>query len=128
MIIKPDWNIFKAKFSGKEPKEFERLCYLLFCREFNRPKGILRYKNQAGIETNPIDINGQKIGFQAKFFDSTLSSKHKTKFIQSIDITIKKHPKIQTIIFYINQDFSAGKKEPDPKYKTDIENHAKFKK
>ena len=127
MIIKPDWNIFKAKFSGKESKEFEWLCYLLFCRKFNRPEGILRYINQAGIETNPIDVNGQKIGFQAKFFDSRLSE-HKKDFIQSIDITIKKHPKIQTIIFYINQDFSEGKKGLDPQYKIDIEKHAKSKK
>jgi len=57
-----NWNNFKAKFNGKEQKSFEELCYLLFCEEFKQNIGISRYKNQAGIETDPIKINGEKIG------------------------------------------------------------------
>jgi len=57
-----NWNNFKAKFNGKEQKSFEELCYLLFCEEFKQNIGSSRYKNQAGIETDPIKINGEKIG------------------------------------------------------------------
>ena len=124
MIIKPDWNIFKVKFSGQEHSSFEWFCYLLFCKEFGHITGIPRYKNQAGIETNPINVNGDLVGWQAKFFNTKLSD-HKKDFIESIDKTRKKHPKINRIIFYVNQDFGPGVKKNDPKYKKDIESHAK---
>jgi hypothetical protein len=68
-----NWNNFKAKFNGKEQKSFELLCYLLFCEEFNQNTGIFRYKNQAGIETEPIFYNNQWIGFQAKFYETKIS-------------------------------------------------------
>ena len=126
VIADINWGNFRAKFNGQEQKKFEELCYLLFCKEFQKNTGIDRYKNQAGIETHPITVKGKKTGFQAKFFDSKLSE-HKKDFIQSIDITIQKQPEIHTIIFYINQDFSAGKNGSDPQYKTDIEEHAKSK-
>ena len=61
-MIKSDWNIFKAKFSENPQDNFEWLCYLLFCREFNKPFGIFRYKNQAAIETNTIQVKDEIIG------------------------------------------------------------------
>ena len=71
-IIKINWNIFKAKFYDKEQKSFEKLCYLLFCNEFNINTGIFRYKNQAGIETEPIEYDDKLIGFQAKFYETKI--------------------------------------------------------
>ena len=118
-----NWNNFKTKFNEKEQSSFEWLCYLLFCNEFKQNIGIPRYKNQAGIETDPIKINGKQIGWQAKFYDTRLSE-HKGDFKKSIKTTKSKYPNINKIIFYINQDFSQGKKENDPKYKTEIENYA----
>jgi len=125
-IIEINWNIFKAKFNGKEPKSFEWLCYLLFCKEFKQNIGILGYKNHAGIETDPIEINGEKIGWQAKFYDTRLSE-HKKDFIESINTTKARHPEISKIIFYTNQNFGQGKTKNNPKYKTEIEKHAKSK-
>jgi len=125
-IIEIDWNRFKVKFSGKEQKFFEWLCYLLFCKEFKQNIGIPGYKNHAGIETDPIEINGEKIGWQAKFYDTRLSE-HKKDFIESINTTKNRHPKINKIIFYTNQNFGQGKTKNDPKYKTEIEKHAKSK-
>ena len=125
-IIEINWNIFKAKFYGKEQKSFEWLCYLLFCKELKHNIGISGYKNHAGIETDPIEINGKKIGWQAKFYDTRLSE-HKKDFIESINTTKNRHPKIDKIIFYTNQNFGQGKIKNDPKYKTEIEKHAKSK-
>jgi len=122
-IIEINWNIFKAKFYGKEQKSFEWLCYLLFCKEFKQNIGISGYKNHAGIETDPIKINGEKIGWQAKFYDTRLSE-HKKDFIESINTTKNRHPKINKIIFYTNQNFGQGKTKNNPKYKTEIEKHA----
>ena len=74
---KISWNIFRVKYEDREQSYFEFLSYLLFLREFNQPNGIERYKNQTGIETEPIQINGEQIGFQAKFYDTKISDNKK---------------------------------------------------
>jgi hypothetical protein len=66
-MIKANWDIFRKKFSENPQGNFEWLCYLLFCKEFNKPFGIFRFKNQSAIETNPIEKNNEVIGLQAKF-------------------------------------------------------------
>jgi hypothetical protein len=55
-IIKPNWNLFKTKFSENTQNNFEWFCYLLFSREYNKHLGIFRYKNQASIETELIKV------------------------------------------------------------------------
>jgi hypothetical protein len=121
-----NWNNFKAKFHGHEQAAFERLCYLLFCKEHGKNTGIFRFRNHAGIETEPIEKDGRVIGWQSKFYDTRLSE-HKDDFIQSIDTTLARHPEVNKIIFYTNQEFGQDKKKADPQYKMDIENHAKEK-
>lgn len=120
-----NWNKFAAKFNGKEQSSFEWLCYLLFCDEFNKPTGILRYKNQAGIETEPIERDGRVIGFQAKYFETNISG-NKVKIKDSIKKAKDRNPTIDKIIFYINQEFSESsiKGQKGPKYKIEIEEYA----
>ena len=67
-MIKPNWANFQTKFTDNPQKYFEWFCYLLFCQEFNKATGIFRYKNQSGIETNPITKDGELIGWQAKYY------------------------------------------------------------
>ena len=66
-MIKPNWDIFRAKFSDDKQGYFEWFCYLLFCKEFNKPFGVFRFKNQSGMETNPIKIGDDFIAWEAKF-------------------------------------------------------------
>ena len=66
MIQDTNWNNFKVKFNNQEQVAFQHLCYLLFCKQFDKITGIFRFKNQAGIETNPVEKDGQVIGWQAK--------------------------------------------------------------
>lgn len=49
-----NWNTFKTKFNGKETLSFEYLAYQLFCCEHNLNIGVFRFKDQTGIETEPI--------------------------------------------------------------------------
>jgi hypothetical protein len=121
-----NWNNFKAKFYGKEPKAFEHLCYLLFCREFNQRAGIFRYKNQAGIETEPINFNGELIGFQSKFFEAKINQQD---IKESIEKAKDKNPDLNKIYFYINQEFSESsvKGRKEPQQKVEIETFAKSK-
>jgi hypothetical protein len=63
-MVKINWDKFKVKNEDYR-KSFEELAYFLFCRKFKRNTGIFRYKNQTGIETEPIKENRKLIGFQA---------------------------------------------------------------
>jgi len=121
-----NWNIFKAKFDGKEQKSFESLCYLLFLSEFNLPLGIFRFKNQTGIETEPIEHDGSLIGFQAKFYEAKISE-NKKDIKDSIAKAKNKNPGLNKILFYVNKEFSESsiKSVKDPGCKTEIENYAK---
>ncbi len=121
-----NWSAFKAKFDGKEQKSFERLSYLLFCDEFNKPLGLFRYKNQAGIETEPVEVDGKNIGFQAKFYETSLAS-NKAEIIDALKKAKDKNSELNKVIFYTNQEFaeSSKKNKKEPDYKVEIENYAK---
>jgi hypothetical protein len=125
-MVEINWNNFRAKFNDREQTNFELLSYLLFLREFNQEKtGIFRYFNQAGIETEPIQVNGEWIGFQAKFYDTKISE-NKRDIKNSIEKAKEKNPNLNKIYFYFNQEF--GKKTTKkPQYETDLENFAKTK-
>lgn len=120
-MIKPNWDKFKAKFSENPQTNFEYFCYLLFCIEYNKPYGVFRYKNQAGIETSPIsDGNSDIVGWQAKFYSDSLS-KHSKDLVDSIEKAQKKNEDITKIIFYTNSVFGPGRNGDDPQAKTNAE-------
>lgn len=50
-----NWKAFGLKYDKRETWAFEQMSYLLFCAEFNNRIGLFRYKNQTGIETEPIE-------------------------------------------------------------------------
>ena len=102
-----NWNAFRLKFNGRESKAFETLCYRLFCREFGRNLGIFRYKNQTGIETEPVLVNDELIGFQSKFFDHTINKQETTKSIEKAKL---KNPDLKKIHVYLNLEFSESTK------------------
>ena len=85
---------------------------------------MFRYKNQAGIETEPAIVDNEVIGFQAKYYDASINlSGKKGDLIDAIDKAKENNPALTKIIFYINKEFGEssekGKKEPD--YKIEIE-------
>ncbi|KAF3982703.1 MAG: ATP-binding protein [Methylococcales symbiont of Hymedesmia sp. n. MRB-2018] len=107
-MIKPNWEIFKAKFCENPQSDFEWFCYLLFCKEFGRSFGIFRFKNQSAIETNPIDKDNEVIGWQAKFYGTSLSN-HKDDLVKTIKKAKRDYPKITKILFYTNQEWGQNK-------------------
>lgn len=123
---KINWYKFKVKNEDYR-KAFEELSYFLFCRKFKRNAGIFRHKNQIGIETEPIQENRKLIGFQAKYFDSKIKGEN---IIDSITKAKEKNPKLNKIIFYINQEFSESTKKgkKDSELKENIESHSKQQK
>ncbi|WP_415407276.1 AVAST type 4 anti-phage nuclease Avs4 [Sulfurovum sp. CS9] len=122
-MIKSNWEIFKAKFSENPQNNFEWFCYLLFSQEHHQPYGIFRYKNQSAIETNPIEVNNEVIGWQAKFYDTSLSS-HKGELLTTIEKAKRDYSNITKLIFYTNKEwgqYKGGK----PKGLIEIEKKAK---
>jgi len=123
-VIKPNWHNFRAKFNENPQNNFEWFCYLLFCQEFKMPAGIFRYKNQSGIETNPIIKGDEVIGWQSKFYDTKLSD-NKSELIGMIAKSKKNYSDLTKIIFYTNQEWGQGKKENDSKIKKEVDKTAK---
>jgi len=123
-VIKPNWHNFRAKFNDNPQKNFEWFCYLLFCHEFKTPAGIFRYKNQSGIETNPITKDGEVIGWQAKFYDTKLSD-NKSELIGMIAKSKRDYSDLTKIIFYTNQEWGQGKKDNDSGIKKEVDQKAK---
>lgn len=122
-MIKPNWHNFQAKFNDNPQKNFEWFCYLLFCQEFNKPAGIFRYKNQSGIETNPVAKDDEIIGWQAKFYDTKLSD-HKSELIEMVAKSYRDYPELTKIIFYTNQEWGQGKKDNDSEIKKEVDQKA----
>jgi len=127
-MIKPNWNIFKAKFSENPQNTFEWFAYLLFCKEFNQTNGIFRFKNQSGMETNPIKFGDDYIAWEAKFYEDKLSN-HKDEFLKKIEIAKQKNPEVTQILFYTPIDWteSSAKTKRKTKEQEEIENDAKSK-
>jgi len=101
-----DWSKLGLKGESKQ-KTFEDLCMYLFCRELNVPK-ITAYENQPGIETEPVEIKGNKYGFQSKFFDSKFDW---PQIKSSIDKAIDTFPELDKIFIYSNKDRTMRGKE-----------------
>ncbi|WP_279462464.1 hypothetical protein [Aeromonas veronii] len=122
-MIKANWDVFKFKFSENPQDTFEWMCYLLFCNEFGVRTGIFRYKNQSAIETNPISSNGINIGWQAKFYNATLSN-HKNDILETLTNAKRDYPDLNKIIFYTNSEWSQYKGK-EPQGKIEVEEIAK---
>lgn len=121
-MIRIDWGIFRAKFSQNPQDTFEWMCYLLFCNEYGTKTGIFRYKNQSAIETNPILVEGVSVGWQAKFYDSSLSD-HKNDLLEMLTKARRDYPDLNKIIFYTNSEWGQTKGK-EPQGKIEVENKA----
>lgn len=121
-----NWKAFGLKYDKRETWAFEQMSYLLFCAELNNRVGLFRYKNQTGIETEPIEKEGKYYGFQAKYY-TTLISDNKEDIIDSIKKAKSKNSQLNELFFYVNQELSESstKSKKKPKYQLDIEKAAK---
>lgn len=121
-----NWKIFDLKYDKQETWAFEQMSYLLFCAEFNNRIGLFRYKNQTGIETEPIEKDGVLYAFQAKYYTTSISD-NKTDIIDSIKKAKSKNCHLKELLFYINQELSESttKSKKKPQYQLDIEKSAK---
>ena len=126
-MITVNWESFASKFSGSEQVAFEHLCYLLFCKKYGIDNGIARYYNNPGIETAPIEHEGEVIGWQAKYFQAPLSQR-RSEIIDTLNKAHEHYPRLTRLIFFCNKDFGMGVKDEkgvgDPEAKRAAEEYA----
>src|SRR5690554_305223 len=120
-----NWKNFESKYNNREQWAFEQLSYLLFCAEFNNRIGQFRYKNQTGIETEPIEKDGKFYGFQSKYYTTSISD-NKSDIIDSINKAKSKNKQLNVVYLYLNQELSESTKisKKKPKYQIEIETAA----
>jgi len=120
-----NWKTFEAKYENREQWAFEQMTYFLFCIEINNITGVFRYKNQTGIETEPVEKEGVFYGFQSKFYTTSISQ-NKNDIIDSIKKAKSKNKPLNVIYFYLNKELSESNKKDKkkPQYQIQIENEA----
>jgi hypothetical protein len=120
-----NWNTFRAKFDRREQWAFEQMSYFLFCVEMGCHIGVFRYKNQAGIETEPVEKDNLLYGFQAKYYSTALST-NKLDIIDSIQKAKQKNNNLNKILLFTNQELSESSRstQKKPSYQTEIETAA----
>lgn len=103
---------------------FEDLCLHLFCRDL-KVSVIDSYRNQPGIETDPVIVKTKKIGFQVKYFQgkfdwdqikhSLLGSEHKKTKSKKLDIkfpdNVFKKYSLNKIYIYSNKEKTLAGRE-----------------
>ena len=99
-MIEVSWQVFKAKFAGKEYDSFQELCLLVFCHLCGIKTGIFSYGNHPGIETKDVLCQGKYTGFQAKFFTDNLPNKRKD-ILDAIVATRMHNTRVQKIVFFL---------------------------
>lgn len=121
-MIEINWHVFSEKFKDSAAYKFEFLAYCLFSYEFNIQNGLFRYKNHPGIETAPIENNGEMVGFQAKFYSNNISD-NKSDIIDSIKKAQEAYPQLKKILIYVHQDLTYNTQcvSAKPGYLTEIE-------
>jgi hypothetical protein len=118
-----NWKTFESKYNKREQWAFENMAHWLFCDEMGCPIGLFRYKNQAGIETEPIEKGRKFYGFQAKYYAP--STINKSDIIDSIQKAKTKNTHLNIILLYVKEFSESSKKDKKkPQYQTDIEQAA----
>jgi len=105
-MVYPSWN----EFLGKNPKDpegaFEALCRLLFRNRFGIADSLPYFYNHPGIETSPVEVGSDIIGFQSKFLTGeTIDDSQAELIIKSIKTARKHNSTLTKIILYTNSVF-----------------------
>ena len=104
MITMPTWDIFRYKYptEAQQRERFEDLSRALFCIRYDIKYGIFQCANNMGNETSTITNGSDIIGFQAKYFRSTING---NDIISSISKAHETNPLQTKIIIYTNLAF-----------------------
>lgn len=103
---RPSWDNFIGKNFGNKREAMEALARLLFRTRYGLGDSLPYFKNHPGNETEPIEYNGEIIGFQSKYFeDGKIDA---DQMLHSLEKVIQYYPNQNRYIIYTNSEFGAG--------------------
>lgn len=118
----PSWDSFVGKNSDDTRHSFEALARFLFREKYHLGDSLPYYKNHPGNETDTVEIDGEVVGFQAKYFEGKIDAK---QIKMSVEKAIQYNPKQTKIIIYTNKEFgNPPKGREKTKGQQDIEEFA----
>ena len=100
---KIDWSDFEHTCKNTT-KDFEDLCRIFFRIRYLKDKvaNLPQRANNPGIETLPINVNGSRLGFQAKYFPGKISY---TDILDSAKKVLKYYSgEIDKVIIFCNKN------------------------
>lgn len=102
----PSWNEFAGKYPDDPRNAFQALCRLLFRKRFGIGDALPYFYNHPGIETAPITMGTELIGFQSKYFTGeTIDDSQAEEMIASINTAKRYNPNLTKIILFTNSVF-----------------------
>lgn len=104
------WQDFELNSSNIRV-DFEKLCRLIFKRKYIKDKFVVinQKANNPGIETEPFTINGQRVGFQAKYFSC---NNNYEDIVDSFEKVIEYYKnKVDKIILFCNNNIGNSSKK-----------------
>lgn len=112
----PHWQSFAYKYQGREQSAFENLARNLFRKEMGVKEGLFQRVNHKGNETEVVEKDGKIIGFQAKYFSSSINA---DDIISSMTAAKESNSHQTHYYIYSNQAFGnpkrrKGQKKTDP--------------
>lgn len=120
-----DLERLRTNFPKDARTAFEDLCTHLFCTKLGLREAVSRRKNQWGIESDPVEVEGKVYAFQAKFYDAGTSlgdSKHKDDLVKSV--TAAGEAGATDLIIFVNKDLTQNRTHEKPEYEKAVDAEA----
>ena len=121
----PSWKDFESKYPDYQEIAFEALARMLFRCRYELGDSLPYFKNHAGNETETIVVDGEEIGFQAKYFDNEINA---SLIEHSIKTAHNNHPSQSKMIVYTNLEFGNPRKRGETKTEKQKNKHPGRKK
>ena len=103
----PTWEQFRMKNAQSKERSFETMCRLLFKAKYGIEESLSYAFNNAGNETDPIEIGDVIVGFQAKYFEggNIIDNSQARQIEHSIKIAHAHYPNQRKMVVYTTLPF-----------------------
>lgn len=125
----PSWNEFIGKYPDDPRGAMEALSRFLFRTRYGIGDSLPYFYNHPGIETAPVIVGNEVVGFQSKYFTGeTIDDSQADELIKSIETARRHNATLTKIIVYTNSAFWFPKPNEDAiKRQNKVEKAAKDK-
>lgn len=102
----PSWNEFIGKYPDDPRRAMEALSRFLFRTRYGIGDSLPYFYNHPGIETAPVIVGNEVVGFQSKYFiGETIDDSQADELIKSIETARRHNATLTKIIVYTNSAF-----------------------